>query len=62
MSTNCRNIFNHPQYGTGSVSPFSPAGSGPSATVFTSPAGGFLKVENGDGGGRVVRYQLKLIF
>jgi len=62
LRTEFYNIFNHPQYGTTSVSPFSPAGAGPSATVFTSPAGAFLKVENGDGGGRVVRYQLKLIF
>ena len=56
------NIFNHPQYGIGSVSPFSPAGAGPSATVATSPAGAFLNVQTGDGGGRVIRYQLKLTF
>jgi hypothetical protein len=56
------NIFNHPQYGTGSVSPFSPAGSGPSANVFTSPAGQFLQQQFGDGGGRVIRYLLKLTF
>jgi outer membrane receptor protein involved in Fe transport len=56
------NIFNHPQYGTGSVSPFSPAGSGPTATVFTSPAGRFLQPQFGDGGGRVIRYQLKFTF
>ncbi len=62
LRTEFYNIFNHPQYGTRSESPFSPAGAGPSATVFTSPAGAFLKVENGDGGGRVIRYQLKFIF
>lgn len=56
------NIFNHPQYGTGSISPFSPAGAGPSATIFTSPAGRFLRPEFGDGGGRVIRYLLKLTF
>jgi hypothetical protein len=56
------NILNHPQYGTGSISPFSPAGTGPTATVFTSAAGQFLRPEFGDGGGRVVRYQLKLVF
>ncbi len=56
------NVFNHPQYGTGSVSPFSPAGTGPTATVFTSGAGQFVRPEFGDGGGRVVRYQLKLSF
>jgi hypothetical protein len=56
------NIFNHPQFGTGSISPFSPAGSGPSANVFTSPAGQFLQPQFGDGGGRVIRYLLKLTF
>lgn len=56
------NIFNHPQYGTGSVSPFSPGGAGPSATVLTSPAGAFLNNQTGDGGGRVVRYQVKFVF
>ena len=56
------NIFNHPQYGAGSISPFSPAGSGPSANVFTSPAGQFLQPQFGDGGGRVIRYLLKLTF
>ncbi len=56
------NVFNHPQYGTGSVSPFSPGGTGPSANVFTSPAGQFLQPQFGDGGGRVIRYLLKLTF
>jgi hypothetical protein len=56
------NIFNHTQYGTGSISPFSPAGAGPAANVFTSPAGQFLQPQFGDGGGRVIRYLLKLTF
>jgi hypothetical protein len=56
------NIFNHPQYGQGSVSPFSPGGTGVSASVITSTAGRFLHPEFADGGGRVVRYQLKFIF
>jgi TonB-dependent receptor-like protein len=56
------NIFNHPQYGTGSISPFSPAGSGPAANVSTSSAGQFLQPQFGDGGGRVIRYLLKLTF
>ncbi len=56
------NIFNHPQYGTASISPFSPTSAGPSATVFTSPTGRFLQPQFGDGGGRVIRYLLKLTF
>lgn len=56
------NVFNHPQYGIGSISPFSPAGAGPTATVFTSPAGRFLQPQFGDGGGRVIRYLMKLTF
>jgi hypothetical protein len=56
------NIFNHPQYGIGSVSPFSPAGGGVSASVITSTAGRFLRPEFTDGGGRVIRYQIKFLF
>ncbi len=56
------NIFNHPQYGTASVSPFSPLSSGVPANVFTSAAGQFLHPEFSDGGGRVIRYQLKFAF
>src|SRR5262249_15944646 len=63
------NIFNHPQYGQGSVSPFSPAGNPNNASfiqgsVNTSTAGMFLKANtaDSDGGGRVIRYQLKFIF
>lgn len=58
------NVFNHPQYGNISVSPFVPVtnNTGPSANVFTSPAGRFLQPQFSDGGGRVVRYLLKLTF
>ena len=56
------NILNHPQHGIGSVSPFSPPNSNPSASVFNSPAGRFLNTNVLDGGGRVIRYQLKFIF
>ena len=56
------NAFNHPNYGTASISPFSPATSGPAANVFTTPGGNFLQPQFGDGGGRVVRYLLKLTF
>jgi outer membrane receptor protein involved in Fe transport len=58
------NVFNHPQYGTISVSPFVPVtnNTGPAANVFTSPAGRFLQPQFSDGGGRVVRYLLRLTF
>jgi hypothetical protein len=56
------NVFNHPQYGTASVSPFSPLSTGVPANVFTSAAGQFLHPEFSDGGGRVIRYQLKFAF
>ncbi len=56
------NIFNHPQYGQGSVSPFSPGNTGVSASVITSTAGRFLHPEFADGGGRVIRYQIKFLF
>lgn len=56
------NFLNHPQRGIGSVSPFSPGNSTPSANVFTSPAGQFLNLNVLDGGGRVIRYQLKFVF
>ena len=56
------NVFNHPQYGLGSVSPFSPGDTGVSASVIGSTAGRFLHPEFADGGGRVIRYQLKFTF
>jgi outer membrane receptor protein involved in Fe transport len=63
------NIFNHPQYGTGSVSPFSPPGNPQGANFIaantTGSTGGLFLRPNtalSDGGGRVIRYQLKLIF
>jgi hypothetical protein len=56
------NLLNHPQRGLGSVSPFSPGNSTPSANVSTSPAGRFLNASMLDGGGRVMRYQVKFLF
>lgn len=56
------NVFNHPQYGTFSISPFSPATAGPSASVFNTASGQFLQPQFGDGGGRVIRYLMKLTF
>jgi hypothetical protein len=56
------NIFNHPQYGLESISPFAPDTAGPSASVFNTTGGLFLQPQFGDGGGRVIRYLLKLTF
>jgi hypothetical protein len=56
------NIWNHPQFGTGSISPFSPTGGSMGSNVGTTPAGRFLNPLYMDGGGRVVRYQLRLTF
>jgi outer membrane receptor protein involved in Fe transport len=63
------NIFNHPQIGQGSTSPFSPSGNPTgsnfiASSVNTSTAGFFLVPNTtlADAGGRVIRYQLKLIF
>ncbi len=59
------NIFNHPQFTQGSVSPFDTFGGGSiPANVFNSQPGEFLNPDTrlSNGGGRVIRYQLKFIF
>ena len=57
------NILNHPQYGILSVSPFSPGSAGNIAsTVSSSLAGRFQNQTFQDGGQRVIRYQLKIVF
>ena len=56
------NFFNHPQFGNPSASPFNVGQQAIAASVATSPAGRFLQPQFADGGGRVVRYQLKLRF
>jgi hypothetical protein len=56
------NVFNHPQYGYLGPSPFHPDPTGVARTVFTSPAGQFLDPRFDDGGGRVLRYQVRLVF
>lgn len=63
------NIFNHPQIGQGASSPFAPLGNPTqsnfiASSVNTSTAGFFLvpNTSLADNGGRVIRYQLKLIF
>jgi hypothetical protein len=56
------NIFNNPMYGYPSVSPFSPPQQGIAASVMTSAPGRFLQPQYADGGGRVIRYQLRVQF
>ncbi|MBI2685660.1 MAG: TonB-dependent receptor [Acidobacteria bacterium] len=57
------NAFNTPQYTTPSVSPFAPSAQGlVGNSVSATPDGRFLRPEFLDGGGRVIRYQLKLVF
>jgi outer membrane receptor protein involved in Fe transport len=58
------NVLNHPQFTQGSISPFSPAGGAINSNAATAPAGRFLNADTvgTDGGGRVVRYQLKFRF
>lgn len=58
------NVFNHPQFTPGSISPFSPLGGTINSNAATAPAGRFLNPDTvgNDGGGRVIRYQLKLVF
>ncbi len=57
------NLFNTPQYTTPSVSPFAPGAQGLVGNSVSATADGrFLRPEFLDGGGRVIRYQLKLVF
>ena len=56
------NVLNHPQRGLRSVSPFAPANSTPASDVTNAAQGRFLNLGILDGGGRMIRYQLKLVF
>ena len=58
------NFFNTPQHGRVSESPFSPSQNLQSvaASVFNSQPGLFLNETAPDGGGRVIRWQLRLHF
>lgn len=56
------NVFNHPQYASPSVSPFAGGPQAVPASVFGSAAGQFLRPQFADGGGRVMRYELRLRF
>ncbi len=62
--TEIYNIFNHPNFVQGSLSPFTPASGSIPADVFNSQPGTFLNPDTqfSDGGGRIIRYQLKFIF
>ena len=57
------NFINTPQYGLGNVSPFTAAVPLTiNSNVATAPAGRFLAPQFADGGGRVLRYQIRLLF
>jgi Carboxypeptidase regulatory-like domain/TonB-dependent Receptor Plug Domain len=58
------NAFNHPQFTQGSVSPFTPAGGTIGSSAAVTTAGRFLNPDTptSDGGGRTIRYQIKLLF
>jgi hypothetical protein len=56
------NILNHPQLGSPSVSPFSPAAGTLSSNTATGLPGRWLNPTFMDGGGRVIRYQLRILF
>ena len=56
------NVFNHPQYGNASVSPFGFGGGTLQGSVFGSTAGRFLNQYFLDNSARIIRYQLKLTF
>ncbi len=56
------NTLNHPQLGTPSISPFSPGAGVLSSNAATGLQGRFLNPTFMDGGGRVIRYQLKFQF
>lgn len=60
--TELYNAFNHAQLGTISVSPFAPGPGTLSSNANTAASGRFLNATLMDGGGRVIRYQLKFIF
>jgi hypothetical protein len=64
LRTEFFNLFNTPQYGTISVSPFAPPQNSQSvpATVSSSAQGVFANEQSVDGGGRVIRFQLRLQF
>lgn len=64
LRTEFFNVFNHPQFTQAGSSPFSPLGGTINSNANTAPAGRFLNPDTvgTDGGGRVIRYQMKFVF
>jgi hypothetical protein len=62
LRTEFYNLFNHHQFGQGSVSSFSPGSQGIPANVQSSLQGQFLSPQFADGGGRVIMYNLRFLF
>ncbi len=56
------NVLNHPQFGNYSASPFDTTLGSINSTASSAPAGRFLSTNYIDGGGRVLKYQIKLRF
>ncbi|MDX2179966.1 MAG: TonB-dependent receptor [Bryobacteraceae bacterium] len=56
------NLFNHPQLGTPASGAFSPGTPALGSNVGTTLAGRFLNANFMDGGGRVMRFGLRLLF
>ncbi len=54
--------INHPNYGTPRVSPFNAGQQGFRGDVDGAPAGQFLNWSLADGGGRMMRYNLRFQF
>jgi hypothetical protein len=56
------NVLNHPQFGNYSASPFDSTLGTINSTASSAPAGRFLNTSYIDGGGRVLKYQVKFQF
>ena len=56
------NVLNHPQFGNFSASPFDTTLGTINSNADTAPPGRFLSTNYIDGGGRVLKYQIKLRF
>ncbi len=56
------NVLNHPQFGNTSASPFDTSLGSINSNANTAPSGRFLSTNFIDGGGRVLKYQIKFRF